>query len=290
MPSLTSSDMLDRRLLIVTGKGGVGKSALTAAAALHAAKQGRQVLAVGMTDPIGLGTHLRVASLGPDPRQVRPGLHALAVDPASALDEYLRLRIRVPRIAPVTRAFKVLAETVPGIRDTVVMGKVLYEAMRPQWDLVVADAPPTGQVLSYLRAPSTIESLVPSGRVRDQAGWMRRILGDPALCGIVVAATPEELPVAETRETVEALQRESLVEVAGVVANRVLPRLSISTDRIASEPPGPRRDAAALHLEIQAVQERHLGRLSPALSFPLLFGVWTPGEVASRLSDLWEGV
>ncbi|MDP2623584.1 MAG: ArsA-related P-loop ATPase, partial [Actinomycetota bacterium] len=105
--------MLDRRLLIVTGKGGVGKSALAAAAALHAAKQGRRVLAVGMTDPIGLGTHLRVASLGPAPRQVRPGLHALAVDPASALDEYLRLRIRVPRMAVVTRAFKVLAETVP---------------------------------------------------------------------------------------------------------------------------------------------------------------------------------
>ena len=280
--------MLDRRLLIVTGKGGVGKSALTAAAAIRAAKQGRRVLAIEMTDPIGLAAHLRVAVLGPEPVEVRPGLSALAVDPAAALDEYLRMRIRVPRMAAITRAFRVLAETVPGIRDTVVMGKILYEAMPPRWDLVVADAPPTGQILSYLRAPATIEGLVPSGRVRDQAGWMRRTLGDPVSCGIILTATPEELPVTETRETLAALRRENLVSVAGVVVNRVLPPLSIPASRVAAEPPGPRRDAATIHLELQASQARQLEDLEPSLQFPLLFGVRTQGEVASRLSELWE--
>jgi anion-transporting ArsA/GET3 family ATPase len=281
--------MLERRLLIVTGKGGVGRSALSAAAALHAAKHGRRVLAIAMTDPVGLGAHLRVPTLGPDVVVVRPGLNALAVDPAAALDEYLRLRLKVPRFGPATRAFRVLAETVPGIRDTVVMGKILYEAGRDKWDLVVADAPPTGQVMSYLRAPATIESLVPSGRVKEQSAWMRNTLADPGLTGLMIAATPEELPVAEAVETLSTLTAEGLVGVAGVVANRVLPPLAIAADRIALEPAGPRRAAAALHLEVETAQRTHLARLRPDITFPLLFGLRTPGEVASQLSELWDG-
>lgn len=280
--------MLERRLLIVTGKGGVGKSAISAAAALHAAKHGRRVLVIGMSDPIGLGAHLRVRTLGTEAVQVRPGLHALAVDPAAALDEYLRLRVKVPRFGPVTRAFRVLAETVPGIRDTVVMGKILYEATRDTWDLVVADAPPTGQVLSYLRAPATIESLVPSGRIREQAGWMRETLADPVLTGLIIAATPEELPVSETMEALAALAAEPVVDLAGVVANRVVSRLSITADRVAAEPPGPRREAAMLHQGVAAAQSEHLEHLAATKAFPLLFGMRTPGEVASRLSELWD--
>lgn len=279
--------MLERRLLIVTGKGGVGRSALSAAAALNAAKHGKRVLAIGMTDATGLGSHLRAPGLGPQPWLVRPGLYALAVDPAAALDEYLRLRLKVPRFGPATRAFRVLAEMVPGIRDTVVMGKILYEATRDHWDLVVADAPPTGQIMSYLRAPTTIESLVPSGRVKEQASWMRETLDDPELTRLMIAATPEELPVAETAETLSALKAEGLVGSIGVVANRVLPPLAIPAARIAREPAGARRDAAALHVEVQAAQAVQLDRLRPEMRFPLLFGLRTPGEVASRLSELW---
>ncbi|HSM01898.1 MAG TPA: ArsA-related P-loop ATPase [Acidimicrobiia bacterium] len=281
--------MLERRLLIVTGKGGVGKSAIAVAAALHAAKHGQRVLVVGMADGVGLAAHLRVGRLGSEPTRIRPGLHALAIDPAAALDEYLRLRIKVPRLGMMTRAFGVLADTVPGIRDTVVIGKVLYEATRLEWDIVVADAPATGQILSYLRAPATIETLVPGGRVREQAAWMREVLGDPTSTGILIAATPEELPVAETRETLDAIASEGLADVAGVVANRVVPPLAISADRITREPPGPRRDAAMLHRDVRSAQETHLAALQPAVTFPLLFGLRTPGEVASRLSEMWDG-
>jgi anion-transporting ArsA/GET3 family ATPase len=213
----------------------------------------------------------------------------MSIEPAAALDEYLRLRIKVPRLGLMTRAFRVLAETVPGIRDTVVIGKVIYEATREKWDLVVADAPVTGQILSYLRAPATIESLVPSGRVREQAGWMRTTLRDPEGTGLLIAATPEELPVAETRETLQALESEDLVTVCGVIANRVVPALGIAADRISAEPPGPRRDAAELHRDVRRAQEAHLADLMPDLTFPLLFGLRTPGEVASRLSEMWEG-
>lgn len=280
--------MLDRHLLIVTGKGGTGKSALSASLALRAARAGYRVLALALADPLGLSSHLRAGSLGPQAVVVRPGLSAMAIEPAAALDEYLRIHLHVPRLAVASRAFRVLAETVPGIRDTVVVGKLLWEAARPEWDLVVADAPPSGQVLSLLRSPSTIEGLVPASRVRDQAAWMRGMLADQQATGVVVTATPEELPVTEASETVAALTDEGLADVVAVVANRVLPELAVERSALAGEPAGARRDAALLHLDVAASQQHLLAQLLPDHSFPLLFGIRTPGEVASRLSDLWE--
>lgn len=282
-----SRPVLDRRLLIVTGKGGTGRSAVAASLALRAARHGRRVLAVAMEGPLGLASHLRTGTLGSRPIEARPGLWAMAIEPAAALDEYLRIRLRVPRLAAVTRAFRVLAETVPGIRDTVVVGKLLWDTARPDWDLVVADAPPTGQILSLLRAPTTIEGLVPASRVREQAAWMRRMLADHTMTGVVVVSTPEELPVAEAAETIEVLAAERLADLASVVANRVLPDLAIPTALIEREPAGPRRDAALLHADVWKSQRPRLAALRADHSFPLLFGIRTPGEVASLLADRW---
>lgn len=245
------------------------------------------MLAVAMGDGRGLGAHLRTGPLPLEAVEVRPDLLALAVVPAAALDEYLRLRLHVPRLAPLSRAFGALAETVPGIRDIVVMGKVVYEASRKHWDLVVADAPPTGQVLSYLRAPGSIEALVPRGRVLEHARWMRRLLAEPETTGVVVVATPEQSPVTEAKETIEALTAESLCAVAAVVANRVLPKPEFDGAQAEERGPGPARDAALLHLSLRDAQEDELASLEPEVSLPMLFGMRTPGEVATRLSDLW---
>jgi anion-transporting ArsA/GET3 family ATPase len=280
--------VLDRRLIVVTGKGGAGRSALAAALSIRAAREGRRVLAVAMTDGRGLAVHLGVESLSYTAREVRPGLEALAVDPPAALDEYVRLQLHVPHLGPVGRAFRVLADTVPGIRDTVVLGKAIFEAARGGWDLVVADGPPIGQVASYLRAPGTIEQLVPAGRVERQASWMRDLLEDPAQAGLVMVTLAEELPVTETLEALGAIEAERLVPIAQVVANRVLPELGVAAEVIAAAPAGPRREAALLHADLRSSQREWLGRLPPATILPYLFGVFTPAEVAARLADLWE--
>jgi len=273
--------VLERRLLVVTGKGGVGRSALTAALALRAARTGRRVLAIAMAGPAGLAAHLGVARLAYAPLEVRPGLFGAHVDPAESLDEYLRLRLRVPRIGPLTSAFRLLADTVPGVRDTVVIGKVLYEAIRGEWDLVVADGPPTGQIHSYLVAPSTIESLVPSGRVKEQAGWMRRSLADPAIAGLVVAGLAEEVPVAEMTETLALLEAEPVADVARIVLNRILEPLEAD---MGDEPPGARREAALHHAAMASSQARQRRRLPAHDTLPYLFGTHTPVEVAQRLA------
>jgi anion-transporting ArsA/GET3 family ATPase len=280
--------VLDRRLIVVTGKGGVGRSALTAALAIRAARRGRRVLAMALSDGPGLAAHLRVESFGYDPRSVRPGLDLLAVEPTAALDEYLRLQLHIPRLGPASRAFRVLADTVPGIRDTVVIGKAIFEATSGRWDLIVADGPPIGQILSYLRAPSTIQGLVPAGRVERQSAWMREVLEDPAQTAVVMATLAEELPVLETLEALEALEAESLTTVAEVVVNRLLPDLDVAPGLLESAEPGPERDAARLHCALRSAQQQWLERLPAGPRLPYLFGVFTPGEVAARLADLWE--
>ena len=241
--------MLDRRLLLVTGKGGTGRSALTAALAIRAARSGRQVLAAAMTDEAGLAAHLGRAVISYQPREIQPGLFAMTVQRSQALDEYLHLQLRLPRAAPLrplSKSLGLFADTVPGIREVITIGKVLYDARSGPWDLVVVDAPPTGQILSYLRAPDTIAALVPAGRVQEQAAWMAGTLADPATTGLVVVTVPEELPVAETRETLAELAGEPLIPVAGVVHNRVVPAPPAAPAGL-EIPPGPHRDALALH-------------------------------------------
>ena len=137
--------MLERRLIIVTGKGGVGRSAVTAALALRAVHLGKRVLAVAMTDQTGLALHLGRERLDYEAREIRPGLHALAIHRPAALNEYLKVQLGVPkvtRMGPIARAFDALASTAPGIREVVTMGKVLWEVRRDAWDLVIADGCP----------------------------------------------------------------------------------------------------------------------------------------------------
>lgn len=281
--------MFDRSLLLVSGKGGVGKSAVTAALSILAARRGLAVLALSMTDDPGLALHLGVDRLAYSAQEVRPGIHGLTVDRSQALDEYIRLQLHAPRIAPlgpVARGLNALADTVPGIRDIITIGKALFESGKPAWDIVIADAPPLGQISSYLRAPVTIAGLVPMGRIRDQALVYEQQLADPTHTGMVLVATPEELPVVETMEAFDEIAH--LLFVASAITNRVLEPLGVSAETLASTPPGPHRDAGLLHRGLHASQRRWIGDLPEGPAVPYLFGVLTPGEVAVRIADSLE--
>ncbi len=282
--------MLDRRLLVVSGKGGVGKSAVATSLAIAAGRRGHEVLLLGMVDGLGISVHLGVEQLDATPRRVLPGVHAAAIDRANALDEYLKLQLRVPAAAPtkqLSRALDVLVETAPGVREIISMGKPIYEAQQSRWDLVIVDAPPLGQLISYLRAPATIERLVPTGVVQAQARAMRRYLGDASLAGLVLVTIPEELPILETIESLDQLAAEPLVDLAALVANRVLPDLAVAGSTVDALPDGPLRHAATVHRELQTRQAHWLAALDDSRRLPYLFGLLTPGEVAARLADEW---
>ncbi len=283
--------MLDRRLIMITGKGGVGRSALTAALALRAVHAGMRVLAVAMTDDLGLAAHLGRERLAHSPQEIRPGLQALAVHRPAALDEYLKVQLGVPRITrmgPAARAFDALASTAPGIREVITIGKVLWEVRKGDWDLVVADGPPLGQIGSHLRAPRTVSELVPVGKIQEQAGWMSDLLADPAVTAFLLVTLAEELPVTETREALDWLARQKLMDLPTVVVNRTLQPLAIPPEALQKLEPGPGRQAATLHQTLVTEQERWLTELPPGPHLPYLFGLLTPAEVAARLADVWE--
>ncbi|MDH3606127.1 MAG: hypothetical protein OER12_03940 [Acidimicrobiia bacterium] len=270
----------------MSGKGGVGKSAVTAGLAIVAARRGMSVLAISMTEDLGLGTHLGVDRLGYAAQEVRPGIHALTIDRSHALDEYIRLQLHAPRIAPlgpVARGLNALADTVPGIRDIITIGKALFEARSDRWDVVIADAPPLGQVTSYLRAPTTIAGLVPVGRVRDQALLYRDQLADPQLSSLALVTTPEELPVVESLESIDPISES--IQIADLITNRSLSPLGVSGKTLAELPAGPHRDAGLLHRGLHDAQRRWRTELPDGPEIPYLFGVHTPGEVAARIAD-----
>jgi len=285
-------EMLDRRLLLVSGKGGVGKSAVSAALAIVAARKGKRVLALAMVGPNGLAAHLGVASLSYEPTRIRPGLFGVSVDRSHALDEYLGLQIHLARSLPtrqLSNALSVLADTAPGIREIVTIGKPIFEVWRGEWDLVIADAPPLGQLQSYLSAPQTITGLVPTGAVREQASRLESTLSDPAVSSLLLVTTPEELAVQETREAIAEIDTGRQILIGGVIANRVLEPLGVAADAIAAIPEGPARAAGLLHTGLAESQAVWLESIPRDTRLPFLFGFHTPGEVAARLADILEG-
>jgi anion-transporting ArsA/GET3 family ATPase len=282
--------MIDCKMTFVSGKGGVGKSAITASLALRDARRGKRVLVIAMSESIGAATHLATEPLSYTSRRIRSGLDALAVNKSDALDEYLRLQLRVPRAAPtrvLTRALSVLAETAPGIREIVTIGKPIYEMWRGVYDIILVDAPPLGQLFSYLRAPSTIADLVPAGPIRAQAERMSAALDDENSSALILVTTPDELPVRETQMALEQLEDEPVIRLAGVITNRMLPELGLTGEQVETLPQGPYREAARHHHLAQSQQLRWLEEIPTGPRFPYLFGIHTAGEVAEKLADLW---
>jgi anion-transporting ArsA/GET3 family ATPase len=221
-------DLLDRKLVFVTGKGGVGKTTVAAGLALLGAQRGKRTLVCEVDAKGNLADFYETAPSGFDPREVQPGLYAMAMDTERSLDEYLRLFLRVPvmaRLGPLARMFDFVANAAPGVKEILTVGKLCYEVRERHYDLVVVDASPTGHVVGQLAAPQAINSLVQVGLIRSQTDWMLEILSDPSRTGLIIVATPEEMPVNETIELSHRVREETTVDLAGVVVNRVLPEL-----------------------------------------------------------------
>jgi anion-transporting ArsA/GET3 family ATPase len=223
-----SPPLLDLKLVFVTGKGGVGKTTVTAALAQLAAKRGKRVLVCEVDAKGDVASLFEVGPLGFNAREVVPGVFAMAMDTEASLREYLKLNLRIPvvgRIGPLAHAFDFVATAAPGVREILTVGKLCYEVRERHYDIVVVDAPATGHIIGQLAAPQAINDLVKVGLIRSQTDWMLDILSDPQQTALVAVTTPEEMPVSETLELATKVAEETTVRLAAVVVNRVLPEL-----------------------------------------------------------------
>ncbi|HEX8135559.1 MAG TPA: ArsA-related P-loop ATPase [Actinomycetes bacterium] len=244
-------ELLDRaRLLVVTGKGGAGKTTVAAALAVAAGLRGRRTLVAEVEGRQGLARLFGRRSL--DHREVRVAerVAGLAVDPEASLRDYLGRYGFAPlaRLLTWARLTHFITAAAPGLGDVLLVGKVWEASTRARggYDLVVLDAPPTGRVVPFLRAPETVAELARVGPIRHQADRVGELLDDPERTGVVLACLPEELPVTETVEGVASLRAAGL-PVAAVVANQVTADLLGGRDgRLAAlaKDPAPLLEAA----------------------------------------------
>ena len=223
-------NLLDPRLLIVTGKGGVGKSTAAGALAVAGAATGRRTCLIEVE---GRQTFSRLFSTQAwdfDEREFRPGLWGLSIDPDASLREYLDMFYgarRLSRLVSNSSAVEFATTAAPGIKDVLLIGKVKEmerrrdPAGRFHYDLLVVDAPPTGRIVNFLRAPDATTELVNIGPIRDQAQTVIDMLLDPERTHLLLVTLLEEMPVQETVESAAALQ-ELGVTLGALIVNRVL--------------------------------------------------------------------
>jgi len=250
---MTLQDVLDRaQLVVVTGKGGTGKSAVAAALAMAGGLRGRRTLIAEVEGRQGLAPLFGKRLLGHDEPRVATRVNGLAVDPEAALREYLGRYGFAPlaRLLSWAKLTSLITAAAPGLGDVLLVGKVWEAATRggpSSYELVVLDAPPTGRVVPFLRAPETVAELARVGPIRHQADRVKALLDDPKRCAVLLTCLPEELPVTETLEAAAALRAAGL-PLAGAVVTRVTPdQLGSRTSRLASlaKDPAPLAKAAA---------------------------------------------
>lgn len=292
--------LLDRRLVVVTGKGGVGKSSVSAALALAATRAGKRVLVCEVNAQERVAPLLGAPPAGPRLREARPGLATVNLTPAETMREYGMMVLKFRALYEAVfenRLMRHFLRLVPSLGELTMLGKALHEARavergRPRWDLVVIDAPATGHAVQLLRVPGALLGTVPPGPLRADAEWMHDLLRDPARTALAIVTLPEEMPVNEAVELDGQLRAQVGLAPAALVVNAMPERRfdGEEAERLAalsSAPPpvGP----AALAGRLQAVRAelaaRELARLREALDLPLtvlpLLATpgWGPGEV-----------
>jgi anion-transporting ArsA/GET3 family ATPase len=302
------ADLLAHSLLVVTGKGGVGKSTVSAALAVAAARRGLRTIVVEVSARGDLADVLGTSNVAGAyaERAASERLHHISIDPQNAMEEYLRRQLPVGALGGMlarSRVFTALTAATPGMRELLTIGKV-WELAQPErrthgakpYDLVVLDAPATGHGLAMLQAPSTFASVARVGPIARQGRMIAGFLQDPRQTAVVVVATAEEMPATEAIELHGQLRAQTGLELALTVVNAVVPhRFSEREERtLRAAPPSPPRHAALFSAAWARHQRGQISRLRRDLpgvalvTLPFLFRSTIDRSALEQLSGELE--
>lgn len=317
MPALSLLDkLLLRRVAFVSGKGGVGKSAVAAALAQAAAERGRRVLLVEIDAPLSAAHYLGATRAGGQLElEIAPDLWALNLEPRAVMDEFVHHTVKFESIArrivesPIYARFFAAA---PGLKELMTLGKILQlEQQRegrgapPRWDFIVVDAPATGHGLSFFKVPLAAAAAVPVGPIGHNARRVSELLRDPERSGLVIVALPEEMAVVEAAQFHRQAVDEVGLDPLGVVLNacherrltpaqeaEVLRRLADGDDGPLGENAGLRAGlvAARRHIRRRRLTQFYLNKLKrslplPVVTLPYLFEETLGPQALRRLGE-----
>jgi anion-transporting ArsA/GET3 family ATPase len=291
--------LLGKRVLILTGKGGVGKSTTSAALALIAANRGKRVLVIEVDAKGNVPDFFDTRRVGFAYRRLHKGVWGLSMQPKDSMQEYLSLMLRVPgfSLRPLQGFMEYTSNAIPGLKEILVTGKIYYEEKAtddggPRWDLIVVDGAPTGHVVSQLGAARHLAELVRTGPIHDQAERVADMLADARRTALVLVTIAEEMPVNETIDLSRRFVKDTDIVPAALVVNQLQPEvvppgemedfenLVTGAGRktfLASYPEGePLLDAAEMMLKTRS-QAEHLREVLrrtlklPTLTVPFVF-------------------
>lgn len=264
---------------IVAGKGGVGKTTVTAVLARAAIRRGLRVLVVELDGKPTLGALL-------------PDVEVQQLSATAALAEYLDTHglSRVTKRLASRGIIDVVATASPGIDDIVVLGKIKQLERSGDYDLIVVDGPAAGHAITFLLAAKSLLGSVRGGPIHSQATEVAALLADPARCQVVLVALPETTPINEAVETAYALEERVGVHLGPIVVNGVDSGPALAA---ASAPEGsPMRLAAEFRNARRAMHEDECIRLGhelalPQLILPIVAGSHLTAESVDTLADEW---
>jgi anion-transporting ArsA/GET3 family ATPase len=316
---MPTPSLLEKRLILVCGKGGVGRSTVAARIAAACARRGRKTLLFEASAADRFGAYFGRPAVGTDLVPLGPNLWAINTNPAAALHEYGLMILKFETVYEMVfenKLTKAFLRAIPGLDDYSVIGKAWYHTTeekrgQPVWDTVVFDMPASGHSQSMLRIPWVIIDTVPEGPLTRDARDLQALLRDQARTALVLVSLAEEMPANEARELQDKLSTGLGIEPQLVVANQVYPdrfpagspqgqvldALLQSQSQGQGAAPPPTIDALAAHADLarsrRALNERYLEQLrrtvrAPLAELPLLFVPRLGPDHVQQLSQTLE--
>ncbi len=225
--------LLDKRLVIVTGKGGVGKSTVALALALAAARSGKRTIVCEVSSQEHSSQVFRRTEVGFHEVEIAENLWTISIDPDESMREYVLLQLKVKAMRDMlfrSRFFTYLAAATPGLKELVTIGKIWELALDERkvksaraYDTVIVDAPATGHGVGFLQTPRTFAGIARVGPMHEQAQALDAFLTNRRRTGVAIVALPEEMPVNETIGLERDLTEEVGVQVDQIFLNGLYP-------------------------------------------------------------------